>query len=90
MHACMCAPVQAWADSLYTWAWAKWFCDMIERECPGEDHLLYLDELGCQMSEVVRVTRDRKRQRETERDRERQRETERERERERQREKQSD
>jgi len=32
--------------------WAKVFCDMLDRECPG-CHLLFLDELKCHLAPVM-------------------------------------
>ena len=44
---------KAWADGEYTMEWAVAYCDMLEKECPDEDHLLLLDELSCQMSDLI-------------------------------------
>ena len=45
---------KAWADGIYSLRWAKDFCDMLDRECPG-DHMLLLDELSCQMSPFIKT-----------------------------------
>ena len=45
---------RAWADGVYTLQWAEEFCDMLHNECPGEEHMLLLDELSSQMSNVIK------------------------------------
>jgi hypothetical protein len=45
---------RAWADGVYTLEWAEAYCDMLEKECPGEEHMLLLDELSSQMTPTIK------------------------------------